>query len=103
MDRLKVGIVFGGRSAQHPVSVHSAQELAKHLDRDKYEPFWIGITRSGAWKLCDAPDPDWEHGSCRPVMLSPDTSVHGLLVLEQEQYKTIRLDVVFPLLPGGRG
>src|SRR5215213_9645878 len=103
MDRLKVGIIFGGRAEEHPISVKSAQEVAKHLDTEKYEPFWIGITKSGAWKLCDGPDANWENGNCRPAILSPDRSVHGLLVLEQGQYKTIRLDVVIPVLHGRLG
>src|SRR5260221_9564441 len=103
MDRLKVGIIFGGSSEEHPVSVKSAQEVARNLDLEKYDPFWIGITKSGAWKLCDGPGADWENGSCRPAVLSPDRSVHGVLVLEQDQYKMIRLDVVFPVLHGKFG
>jgi D-alanine---(R)-lactate ligase len=103
MDRLKVGIIFGGCSEEHPISVKSAQEVANNLDIEKYEPFYIGITTSGAWKLCDGPDAHWENGSCRPAVLSPDRSVHGLLVLEQKQYKMIRLDVVFPVLHGKLG
>ena len=74
MDRLKVGVIFGGCSEEHPISVKSAQEIAKNLDLQKYEPFYIGITRSGAWKLCDGPDANWENGSCRPAVLSPDRS-----------------------------
>jgi D-alanine--(R)-lactate ligase len=103
MDRLKVAIIFGGCSEEHPISVKSAQEVAKHLDIEKYEPFYIGITKSGAWKLCDGPDANWANGSCRPAALSPDRSVHGLLVLEQGQYETIRLDMVFPVLHGKLG
>ncbi len=103
MDRLKVGILFGGSSEEHPVSVKSAQEVAKHLDTEKYEPFWIGITKSGAWKLCDGPDTDWENGDCRQAMLSPDSSVHGLLVLDQGKYETISLDLVVPVLHGKLG
>src|SRR3954452_11127262 len=99
MDRLKVGIIFGGCSEEHPVSVKSVQEIAKNLDIGKYEPFYIGITKSGTWRLCHYPDENWESNS-RPVMLSPDRSVHGLLLLEEGQYKTIRLDVVFPVLHG---
>jgi D-alanine--(R)-lactate ligase len=103
VDRLKVGIIFGGCSEEHPISVKSAQEIAKNLDVEKYEPFYIGITKSGAWKLCERPGANWENGSSRPVMLSPDRSVHGLIVLEQGRYKTIRLDVVFPVLHGKLG
>jgi D-alanine---(R)-lactate ligase len=103
MDRLKIGIIFGGRSEEHPVSVKSAQEIAKNLDTRRYEPFYIGITKSGAWKLCDGPGPDWENGSCRPAVLSPDSSAPGLLVLEQGRYETISLDLVLPLLHGKLG
>jgi D-alanine--(R)-lactate ligase len=103
MDRLKVGIIFGGCSEEHPVSVKSAQEVAKHLDREKYEPLWIGITTSGAWKLCDGPAVEEATGSCRPAVLSPDRGVHGLLVLEQGRWETIRLDVVLPVLHGKLG
>ncbi|WP_026360211.1 D-alanine--(R)-lactate ligase [Amycolatopsis nigrescens] len=101
---MKIGIIFGGCSEEHPVSVKSAQEVAKHLDPDKYEPFWIGITKSGGWLLCDGPDGDWENAAgSRPVMLSPDRNVHGLLVLEQGRYETISLDVVLPVLHGKLG
>jgi D-alanine---(R)-lactate ligase len=103
MDRLKVGILFGGCSEEHPISVKSAQEVAKHLDPAKYEPLYIGITKSGAWKLCDGPEAGWENGSGRPALLSPDRSVHGLLVLEQGRYETIGLDLVLPVLHGKLG
>jgi D-alanine---(R)-lactate ligase len=100
---LKMGLIFGGASEEHPVSVKSAQEVAQNLDIAKYQPFWIGITKSGAWKLCDGPDADWETGGCRPAMLSPDRSVRGLLVLEQGRYEAISLDLVLPVLHGKLG
>jgi len=103
MNRLKIAIIFGGSSEEHPISIKSAREIAKNLNLAKYEPFYIGIARSGTWKLCDGPDADWENGTWRSTMLSPDRSVHGLLVLEQGHYKTIRLDVVFPVLHGKLG
>ena len=103
MDRLKVGLIFGGCSEEHLVSVKSAQEVAKCLDLEKYEPFWIGITTTGAWKLCDGPGATWESGNSRPAALSPDRSVHGLLVLEQERYDMVRLDVAFSVLHGKLG
>ena len=103
MVKLRIGIIFGGCSEEHPVSVKSAQEVARHLDHGTYEPFWIGITTSGAWKLCDGPGANWESGGNRAVVLSPDRSVHGLLVLERERYDMIRLDVVLPVLHGKLG
>ena len=103
MDRLKIAVIFGGCSEEHSISVKSAQEIAKSLDPEKYEPLYIGITKNGVWKLCNGPDANWENDSCRPAVLSPDRSVHGLLVLERGQYKTIRLDLVFPVLHGKLG
>lgn len=103
IDRLKIAIIFGGCSEEHPISVKSAQEVANHLDTAKYEPFYIGITKSGAWKLCNGPGPDWETNNSRPAMLSPDRSVHGMLILEQGRYKPIRLDLVLPVLHGKLG
>jgi D-alanine--(R)-lactate ligase len=103
VDKVKIGIIFGGASEEHPVSIKSASEVAKALDTDKYEPLWIGITRDGAWKLCDGPGPEWESGNCRPVVLSPDRDVHGLLVLDAGRYETIRLDLVLPVLHGKLG
>jgi D-alanine---(R)-lactate ligase len=103
MNRLKIGVIFGGCSEEHPISVKSAQEVAKNLDTQKYELFYIGITRSGAWKLCDGPAADWEDGSCRPAVLSPDRSVHGLLVLDEGKYETITLDIMLPVLHGRLG
>lgn len=100
MDRLKIGIIFGGCSEEHPVSVKSVQEVAKCLDTERYEPFWVGITRSGGWRLCDGPDVD---GMSRSVVLSPDRGVHGLLVLGEGRYETISLDVVLPVLHGKLG
>jgi D-alanine--(R)-lactate ligase len=95
--------MFGGCSEEHPISVKSAQEIANNLDLERYEPFFIGITKRGAWKLCEGPHANWEDGRCRPAILSPDRSVHGLLVLEQGRYETISVDVVLPILHGKLG
>lgn len=103
MARSKIAVLFGGCSEEHPVSVKSAQEIARSLDTEKYEPFYVGITKSGAWKLCDGPGPDWENGDCRPAVLSPDRGVRGLLVLDQGRYETIGVDVVLPVLHGTLG
>jgi D-alanine--(R)-lactate ligase len=103
MPRLKVGVIFGGAGEEHPISVKSAQEVARHLDLGKYEPFYVGITQDGAWLLCDGPREGWERGTWRPALLSPDRSVGGLLVLERDRYETVGLDVVLPVLHGKLG
>jgi D-alanine--(R)-lactate ligase len=103
VSRLRVAIIFGGCSEEHPVSIKSAQEVARHLDVEKYEPFYIGITKGGAWKLCDGPHANLEDVRFRPAMLSPDRSIHALLVLDRGRYEAIHVDVVFPVLHGKLG
>ncbi|WP_396426896.1 D-alanine--(R)-lactate ligase VanA-Ao2 [Amycolatopsis sp. EV170708-02-1] len=103
MGRLKIGILFGGLSEEHPISIKSAREVQKNLDLEKYEPYYIGITQAGSWMLCDGPAEDWENGNVRPAVLSPDRGVHGLLVLDEGKYETIALDVVLPVLHGKFG
>lgn len=103
MNKLKMAVLFGGCSEEHDVSIKSAQEIAKNLDPDKFDPLYVGITKAGEWKLCDDPDANWESGNGLPAMLSPDRNVHGLIVLEQGEVKLIRLDVVFPVLHGKMG
>ncbi len=49
--KLKVGIIFGGKSAEHEVSLQSAKNVIAALNRKKYEPVLIGIDKSGRWHL----------------------------------------------------
>lgn len=103
MRRPRVGILFGGSGEEHPVSVRSAREVAAHLDTDRYEPCWVGITRDGAWRLCDGPGADWERDAGGQAVLSPDRRAPGLLVLDRGRYRTIGLDAVLPVLHGRPG
>ncbi|MGG1516922.1 D-alanine--(R)-lactate ligase [Paenibacillus oryzisoli] len=103
MNRVKVAILFGGSSEEHDVSVKSAIEIAAHIDNDKYEPIYIGITKSGVWKLCEKPSVEWENGSCYTAVLSPDKQMHGLLVRKNHEYEIRQIDVVFPVLHGKSG
>ncbi|GAA0233448.1 D-alanine--(R)-lactate ligase VanA-Sc [Cryptosporangium japonicum] len=93
---MKVGILFGGASEEHAVSVKSAREVAKHLDPAKYEPVWVRITPEGGWRWCDGPDAD----DGAKAVLSPDRGDHGLLV---DGRGPVRLDVVLPVLHGRFG
>ena len=51
MKKIRVGVVFGGRSAEHEVSLQSAKNVLDALNREKYEPVLIGIDREGRWHL----------------------------------------------------
>ena len=53
--KLRVGLVFGGRSGEHEVSLASATSVMANLDSDKYEVVPIGITKQGSWLLGTEP------------------------------------------------
>jgi D-alanine--(R)-lactate ligase len=101
MPRTRIGIIFGGTSEEHPVSLKSAREVAANLDLETYEPAWIGITEAGEWYLCEGPH--LGTAGRRRCALSPDRGVHGLLVEESGRWEGIPLDVVFPVLHGTSG
>jgi len=51
MKKIKIGLIFGGKSAEHAVSLNSASAIYQNLDREKYDPFLIYINRAGEWCL----------------------------------------------------
>jgi D-alanine---(R)-lactate ligase len=103
MKKLTIAILFGGCSEEHDVSVKSAMEIASCIDTRKYEPIYIGITRSGVWSICERPCPGWEDTDRRPAVISPDREAHGLLVVESGECRAVRIDAVFPVLHGRSG
>ncbi|MDR2889811.1 MAG: ATP-grasp domain-containing protein [Lachnospiraceae bacterium] len=106
-NRRKIAILFGGRSEEHDVSIKSAQEIAAHIDREQYDPIYIGITRSGNWKRCATPCPEWETNGGPTVFIAPDRATHGLILLSEQdgehKVETCYIDVVFPVLHGKMG
>ena len=54
MKKIRVGILCGGRSAEHQVSLQSARNIVDAIDRDRYEVVLIGIDRTGQWHLGDS-------------------------------------------------
>jgi D-alanine---(R)-lactate ligase len=103
MERLSVAILFGGCSEEHDVSVRSAMEIAASIDTQRYDPIYIGITRSGVWKVCGRPCADWDDGNGRRAVISPDRETHGLLVVDSGECRTVHIDAVFPVLHGRSG
>ena len=53
MKKLRIGVIYGGRSGEHEVSVASAAAIFKHLDRARYEAVPIRIEKDGRWVLAD--------------------------------------------------
>lgn len=112
--KLRVGVIFGGRSGEHEVSIRSARAIVEAIDRKKFEVVPIGITKEGKW-LAPAqsaqllPDsvqpflPSKTHTATGDVALLGDPSRKGLISLDREHVNGERLDVVFPALHGTYG
>jgi len=102
--RLRVGVLFGGRSGEHEVSLASAASVIRGMDPDKYEPVPIGITKDGHWLVGEGamkmlPD---VLKSGRRVMLTADPTEAALVPLDRGAGAQ-RLDVFFPVMHGTFG
>jgi D-alanine-D-alanine ligase len=105
----RVGVVFGGRSGEHPISIRSSRYVVASLDRTRFELILIGIDRSGAWHLCSedryrALDRELiASADSTPVVPVPREGRCGLLSLREPARSLPELDVVFPVLHGPYG
>jgi D-alanine-D-alanine ligase len=102
--RLRVGVLFGGRSGEHEVSLASAASVVRGLDPDKYEAVPIGITKEGHWLIGAGAQkmlPEVLRGGQR-VMMTADPTDAALVKLDGSGVGT-RLDVVFPVMHGTFG
>ena len=106
MNKRVVAILFGGVSSEHEVSRMSATSVLKNIDREAFDPVMVGITKDGRWLRYTGPveqivTGEWEqHPDNRPCILSPDRSVHGLVLFGDQGAETVRLDAVFPVMHG---
>jgi D-alanine-D-alanine ligase len=103
--RLRVGVLFGGRSGEHEVSLASAASVIRGLDPEKYEPVPIGITKDGRWLVGAGAQkvlPEVLKSGER-VLLSADPSLAALVPLDVARGGAQRVDVIFPVLHGTFG
>ena len=109
--KLRIGVIFGGRSGEHEVSLMSAQSVIAALNRDKYEIEMIGITKTGQWLTGDvaAALENGVNGAARPAALLPDPEIAALMQVDTDNRhvsslsEVATLDVVFPILHGPYG
>jgi len=104
-----VGVLFGGRSCEHEVSVTSARSLVRAIDKEKYEVVLIGITQEGRWLMAGEAQ-EFLHSSVvegedlRPVVLDyPGTRE---LVFQEDPgagREQLAIDIIFPILHGPYG
>jgi D-alanine-D-alanine ligase len=117
MERTKVGVIFGGRSGEHEISVRSATTVVTKIDRERFEVVPIAITNEGRWlgpseaaamlpasarDCLEAPGGPYPAGD---AMFSCDTGFQGLRILPTDGSSPVEvpLDVVFPVLHGTYG
>lgn len=109
-----VGVVFGGRSVEHDVSIVTANQIMRAFDPERYEVVPIYISRDGRWltgspllDLKNYQDEIISHSGVDDVILSPGTQHHGLIInplagrFSKSEIK--RLDVLFPAVHGTHG
>src|SRR5580704_12539821 len=106
--RLRVGVLFGGRSGEHEVSLASAASVIRGLDPAKYEAVPIGITKEGHWRIGAGAQkmlPEVLRGG-QPVMMTADPTDASLISLGGNGHGAAasqKLDVVFPVMHGTYG
>lgn len=98
-SRIRVAVVYGGRSSEHAISCVSAGSILRHLDPTRFEVIPVGITRDGSWLREDA-DPSQLAISDRRL---PEVSGHTDTPLALAAEILASVDVVFPILHGPYG
>jgi D-alanine-D-alanine ligase len=117
--RIRVGVIFGGRSGEHDVSITSAHAILRHIDRNRFDPVPIGITREGAWVTGGNPLRQLAATSRLPLPDHSDNADNaegaapGMALVGSEDPQELRprtdttwiqdLDIVFPVLHGPMG
>ena len=110
MNKVTVGLLFGGRSGEHEVSLRSAASVLSAIDRAKYDVIPIGITKEGGWRA----DSEFREGGFReilqrgtPVLLPAGSATSGRLIQIDASgsrgERQTSVDVVFPVLHGPFG
>lgn len=100
MSKLRVGIVFGGRSGEHEVSITSAASIFKHIDRTKYEPVPVRIEKDGTWSY---PDREPNATNVADAIQQARSALRSRSAAADPALAALKLDVVFPVLHGPYG
>ncbi|WP_336192787.1 D-alanine--D-alanine ligase [Providencia stuartii] len=111
MSKLRVGVIFGGKSTEHEVSLQSAKNIINGLDRDKFDVCLIGINKQGHWHeydetnfLVHANDPSKIalNTPKRSIAIIPGKTTQQFISLEDTQ-PLPQIDVIFPIVHGNLG
>jgi len=110
-NKIRVGILFGGKSAEHEISLLSAKNVIDAIDKTKYEPVLIGIDKSGRWLMGEPSHFLLNTGNPKLIAINKANSENVALVPQSEGRLTSlhsghfdkTVDVVFPILHGPFG
>ncbi len=94
-----VGILFGGKSVEHHISILSATNVVAALDRERFHPLLIGIDKDGKWYLCDEVSEGISSGT--PLSICLDATAPYFK--PEDGKAAFLLDIVFPVLHGTDG
>jgi len=111
MARINLGLIFGGRSGEHQVSLMSARSVLSALNPEKYNVIQIGISQEGMWLVGENILEEMINGNLTnltKVVVFPDPTREGLYILRDRKSEQLleyfsALDVVFPVLHGTFG
>ncbi len=111
MAKLRVGIVFGGKSAEHEVSLQSAKNIVDAIDKTKFEVLLLGIDKQGEWHLNDAADYLLHANDPAHIALNRPENTVALVpgiadaqLIESRQGSALpQVDVIFPIVHGTLG
>lgn len=98
MTKQKVGILYGGRSVEHGVSINSARNIEQYIDKTEFDVYCIGISPTGVWYLTASVNKEIEKG--KKLKLQLDASDPRF---EDESGTAYRIDIAFPVLHGTDG
>ncbi len=111
MSKLRVGIIFGGKSSEHEVSLQSARNIVDALDQQRFDVTLLGIDKQGEWHINDASN--YLLNAEDPALIALNRSnqqvalVPGLeknqLIDTQDAHAMSQLDVIFPIVHGTLG
>ncbi|MEE0830888.1 MAG: D-alanine--D-alanine ligase family protein [Longicatena sp.] len=105
----KLAVIFGGKSSEYPVSLHSVASMLRSLRKDAYEVLLVGINPQGDWffyegGIDEIEHDTWQEGNIVPCVLSVSSQFKGLLKLHPDNtFERVEVDCIFPVLHGKNG
>lgn len=111
MTKLRVGIVFGGKSAEHEVSLQSAKNILDAIDKTRFEVVLLGIDKHGQWNLSDTSN--FLLNAENPALITLNRSADNIalipgqtqqqLIISHNSQPLSQVDVIFPIVHGTLG